>query len=46
MVDPLTLNHKVNEISYLMMLFIIRKLNLLKIYIFLIANSLICEWHE
>lgn len=46
MVDPLTLNHKVNEISYLMMLFIIRKLNLLKNNIFLITNSLICEWHE
>ncbi len=46
MVDPLTLNHKVNEISYLMMLFIIRKLNLLKNNVFLTTNSLNCEWHE
>jgi len=34
MVDPLTLNHKINEILYLMMLFIIKKLNLLKNNIF------------
>jgi len=46
MVDPLTLNHKINEISYLMMLIIIRKLNLLKNNVFPTTNSLICEWHE
>jgi hypothetical protein len=45
-VDPLTLNHKINDNLYLMMLFIIKKLNLLKNNIFLTTNSLICEWHE
>jgi len=33
-VDPLTLDHKVNEISYLMMLSIIKKLSILKNNIF------------
>jgi len=39
-VDPLTLNHKVKEI-YLIMLFIIKKLNLLKNNISPTTNSLI-----